>query len=389
MNCTQRSMAQGVTLIELMVALLIGTVLVLGLVEVFAASRTAYQLSEGLARVQENSRFAMDYLQRDLRMAGHYGCVNDQAHLQTTGALQSHFADSDTPVRFNFSIQGYEANGTAPGSEIDLSAPAAGWIPALPAYLAGLPSPGSDVIVLRYLAGAGVPVSSVVTTAGLTTVTVPPAKWSNFTSDGVTNPALFGLADCNYADIFQATTVSAGTGTITIKPTGLNTSDFTSDRYSASPAGQTMLYRAEAIAYYVADSTTAGKKSLWRIRFNSAPGAGALSPAAPEELVEGIENMQFLYGQDKSGDPTKLTGYMGSQTGANTLGTVLANWETVGLINVGLLSTSTNRAAALGATGAEEPSALSIKFKPPVPNDGFLRTPYESTIALRNRLYGQ
>src|SRR5690606_40813368 len=71
----------GVTLIELLVALAIGAVLMLGLVQVFAASRSAYQMSEGMARVQENSRFAMDFIQRDLRMAGHFGCSTDQAHM--------------------------------------------------------------------------------------------------------------------------------------------------------------------------------------------------------------------------------------------------------------------------------------------------------------------
>jgi type IV pilus assembly protein PilW len=86
----------GLSLIEIMIALAIGSLLILGLVQVFAASRTAYQLSEGMARTQENARFAMDYLQRDIRMAGHYGCVNDQSHLQTPGALVSHFTPAAT-----------------------------------------------------------------------------------------------------------------------------------------------------------------------------------------------------------------------------------------------------------------------------------------------------
>ncbi len=55
-----RQTMSGLSLIELMIALTIGLIIMLGVVQVFAASRTAYQLSEGLARVQENSRFAMD-----------------------------------------------------------------------------------------------------------------------------------------------------------------------------------------------------------------------------------------------------------------------------------------------------------------------------------------
>ena len=48
----------GLSMVELMIALTIGVIVMLGVVQVFAASRAAYQLSDGLARVQENSRFA-------------------------------------------------------------------------------------------------------------------------------------------------------------------------------------------------------------------------------------------------------------------------------------------------------------------------------------------
>src|SRR5687767_3800735 len=38
----------GMSLIELMIAMLIGMVLILGVVQIFGASRSAYQLSEGM-----------------------------------------------------------------------------------------------------------------------------------------------------------------------------------------------------------------------------------------------------------------------------------------------------------------------------------------------------
>ncbi len=76
----------GLSLIELMIAMVIGLVLILGLVQVFGASRQAYQLSQGIARNQENGRFAVDFLSRDLRMAGHTGCVNDQQLLTANAA---------------------------------------------------------------------------------------------------------------------------------------------------------------------------------------------------------------------------------------------------------------------------------------------------------------
>mgnify|MGYP001940377819 FL=1 len=81
MVMNRRAAMAGLSLVELMVALVISLVLMLGVVQVFIASQTASRLSEGASRVQENARFALDFLERDIRMAGHMGCVNDQAHV--------------------------------------------------------------------------------------------------------------------------------------------------------------------------------------------------------------------------------------------------------------------------------------------------------------------
>ena len=75
---TMRSLLnRGLSLVELMVALAIGLLLLLGLVEIFGASRAAFSSAEGSARIQENSRFALEFLRRDARMAGHMGCLNE------------------------------------------------------------------------------------------------------------------------------------------------------------------------------------------------------------------------------------------------------------------------------------------------------------------------
>ncbi len=378
-----RRSIRGLSLIELMIALVLGSILILGLAQVFAASRASYALSEGLSRVQENGRFAVDYLQRDLRMVGHFGCANDQFRLQKTGFLNSHLAASG-PLDFVRSIQGYEATGTGPAATVVLPTDAqiespGSWAgnPALPAFISGAnpkPLPGSDVLVVRFLSGEGVPVTSV----NPTSVSVDPAKWVVLTQSGITNPALFGVADCTYADVFQATTVSAGT--ITATHTALNTSavDFAS-RYSASPAGQTMLYRAEAVAYYVA-AGAGGGPSLWRLRFHSIPGGAVVSDS--EELIEGIENLQLIYGRDQ-GAVTALTGNVGMQDTADVLGTSEEEWRRVGQIRIGLLARSPDRSAA--AAAQISPRVLGTTLAPPA--DARYRAVYETTVALRNRLY--
>lgn len=384
-----RKRVQGLSLIELMIAILIGLFLLIGVIQVFAAARTAYQLSSGLARAQENGRFAVDYLQRDIRLTGHFGCINDQARLQTAGNLNSHLSTAtDDRLNFAVSLQGYEANDTAPEDSMTIGAPTAGWSPALPTYLSSLspaPQAGSDIVVLRFLASEGVPV----TTVAAGELTVDPTKWAVLTNDGVANPTLFGVGDCTYADVFQGASVNPGTGAITVSASGLNatTADFVS-RYTASPAGQTTLYRAESMVYYVGTRDGAAGPSLYRVRFGSAAGGGgALVTSQPEEIVEGIENMQVVYGQDQ-GTVTTLTGNVTTFNTAEVLGTTETEWRRVGQVQVGLLARSPDPAAAaeVDPANATNRRILGTLYTPPA--DARFRTTYESSIALRNRLYG-
>ena len=63
----------GMTLIELMVALAIGAFLMIGAVTVFMQGRTTFRITETVARLQENGRFAIDRLEADVRMSHYWG----------------------------------------------------------------------------------------------------------------------------------------------------------------------------------------------------------------------------------------------------------------------------------------------------------------------------
>ena len=68
--------ARGFSLIELMVAMVIGIVLIAGAAQVYVDSHVAYQANETTARLQENARYAMSVLEPDIRMAGYWGLTN-------------------------------------------------------------------------------------------------------------------------------------------------------------------------------------------------------------------------------------------------------------------------------------------------------------------------
>ncbi len=64
---------KGLTLIELMLAMVIGVFLLMGTLTVFTQSRANFRVSDSIARLQENARFALDTIEPDLRLARFWG----------------------------------------------------------------------------------------------------------------------------------------------------------------------------------------------------------------------------------------------------------------------------------------------------------------------------
>ncbi len=60
----------GLTLVELMVAMVLGLLLTAAVIQVFAGSRSSNTVQGGMSRLQENARFALDALGRDIANAG-------------------------------------------------------------------------------------------------------------------------------------------------------------------------------------------------------------------------------------------------------------------------------------------------------------------------------
>ncbi|QIM51342.1 prepilin-type N-terminal cleavage/methylation domain-containing protein [Hydrogenophaga crocea] len=78
-----RQHARGFSLIELMVALVLGLVIVGGVVSLFVNNQQAARTNEGLGRLQENARTAFELLAREIRQVGGNPC----GAVTTTNAL--------------------------------------------------------------------------------------------------------------------------------------------------------------------------------------------------------------------------------------------------------------------------------------------------------------
>lgn len=75
LQITVRGRSQsGFSLIELMVALLLGLVLISGVINIFISNQQAFRTNENLARLQENARISFELTARELRQAGGNPC---------------------------------------------------------------------------------------------------------------------------------------------------------------------------------------------------------------------------------------------------------------------------------------------------------------------------
>lgn len=73
MKGSPRSM-RGLSLIELMVALILGLLVVAAAIGIFLSNRQAYRATESVGRIQENARMAFELMARDVREAGGNAC---------------------------------------------------------------------------------------------------------------------------------------------------------------------------------------------------------------------------------------------------------------------------------------------------------------------------
>ncbi len=65
-----RATQPGFTLVEVMVAITLSLILIAGVIQVYISSKESFRVQNELARLQENQRIAIEFLQNDIRRAG-------------------------------------------------------------------------------------------------------------------------------------------------------------------------------------------------------------------------------------------------------------------------------------------------------------------------------
>ncbi|HET7921614.1 MAG TPA: PilW family protein [Gammaproteobacteria bacterium] len=387
----------GLSLVELMVALVIGLILTAGVISVYLTSKRSYSTDTGIAQVQENGRFVLGFMEPVVRMAGFQGCVPPRSATPVSAistvsmpavALYSYQASGAAATDpTSATVVGYDASGSDIGDNLTLAATqplssaASDWSPDVDAtvYAAikDYALTGSDILLVHAASADTVPVVDNPAGSGTydqsTGVYVAAADVAGFSAGD-----LAIISDCQKAALFQITGTSSGSGPLTMgdsstpgNDAGKIGSNWTS-KIGLYGQGSTVTV-AQTYIFFIGLSETDKMPALFRV---SLDGSGALN--TPEELVPNIENMQLVYGVDTDADQVPER-FVSADT-VNTAG----NWGRVVAVRIALISRSDDLTLPVAPPAAQDFDLDGTKVT--VPLDRRLRKEFVQTIALRNML---
>ncbi|MGH1537181.1 MAG: PilW family protein [Gammaproteobacteria bacterium] len=353
------SMQKGFSVIELMVALLLGLFLVSGVTAMYISSKQTYRMTDNLARIQESLRYSVEFISRDIRMAGYLPCrfppiVNNAV----TNGTSTWFLDF-----FNSGIRGYEGGSSTFPTEISSDVVA-----------------GSDAVAI--LKGGLYSMSVGLLDDSTNTFTVQ----GSFPSNEFQQGEIAIACDPRQASLFQIQNSSPGNsttdGTISFaNNTNIAPGNTTTAIGSYGDDAQITPY--EPVIYFVAPSTQDPTVNSLKKRYLQARLSGGNQTAVmwEEELIEGVESMQILYGLDINNDQIADR--------FETAATIAATeWLNVISVRLGLLMATGDEVVTQADTGTYNVAGTLISDSsiPAHGGDRRLRYVVNTTINLRNRV---
>jgi len=301
---------KGFSIVELMLALGLGLVVVTGIVQLFIGNSQTSALIAGQARLQENARFAFDFISRATRRAGYFGCSPEAQNIVRGLTGMAGVPPFDLVPEYDFTefIEGHESDGagnwTPPltflpgGTPGNTNFSPAGEID--PASLALATTP-SDVLVVRNLQEPGQTLTQTLQPLGDPVVTAPGGNPGFGIGDIVM------VADCEQGAVFRVTGLNIAGNTATVlhaagagffgnavnvnSPVGVV--PFTLSFLGRSYGPEAVVGAIQTTYFFVAPSTRADNQgnipdALWQ----------KVGSAGPVELIQGIDTMDILYGVD-------------------------------------------------------------------------------------------
>lgn len=347
----------GFTLVEMLVGVTLGLLLVTAAMMFLVSNKRHFIAQQEVSRLQENQRFAVQFLTTDIQGAGYRGCAGGR-----DGPLFNMLNNpTDLENDLATGIEGFDNLEAIP--------------PAGLVALGITPSVGTDVLVLRGPEGDSVGLttenSSTEVFAELRTQAAGACADDSDEINGVCSGDYLLIGDCKKARIFQAggITVAGSVATIghpaeTGSPPGNATATWGGT--SAPPDERfdtdSELVRYGTFIYFIADAPS-GEPALFRAT-NAEPA---------EELVEGVEDMQILYGENTDADASGSPDVFVTAAG-------VTDWEDVVTVRIEILLRGVEDGVAEGNPQYDFNGATVTAV------DRRLRSTVLLTASLRNRL---
>lgn len=326
----------GISLVEVLVALVISLFLLGGIVQVYVGNKVTFKFTNALAEVQENGRFALDLMSQDLRLANQWGCV------AFNPANTSNINDT--------------LPGTHPGYDADFHdflSPAV----TNPGAIAGTNNTGlngSDLLTIRGGKPGQTNVEGPFTAAAIQSLNVNPT--GTIAAGDIILVARCGefMLNMPEADILSVSSVDVSNPVQTV----INVAAPKSQQFE----NDATVIELQTVTYSIGLAASGnGETALFRQEFNGVV----------EELVEGVEEMQILYGIDSDNDQ-----FPNQYVTANNV----PNFNAVVSIRIMLLIHSIDDFVT------EAPQTYTFNGVQTTPADRRLRQVFTTTIALRNRI---
>lgn len=320
--------ASGFTLIELMIAMLLGLVVIAGVTSVFLAGQQSFRTNDSLAEVQDSSRVAFELMARDIREAGLTGC--NSANNRVTNVLANSPGNSAAPAwwaDWSNAVHGYDVSSS----------------PSDPALTGLNQVPGTDSIELLSSGDLSVTIASDVPGTGFTL--------NQPTSDVGIGDVIVACSP-DHAAIMQITgPTTSGTSTLQANyNTGAKVSPGNcsnnlgfpntactgnSPDYTFPPNSK--IAKLTGVDWYIG-TNPAGTTSLYRVNLNN--NAGTMGTQT-QEMVRNVTGMTITY----------LNPSLGGALGANfqKASVITANngWPGVTAVNVALTIASSFQRASV------------------------------------------
>lgn len=251
----------GFTLVELMIGVTVGLFLTAGILGLFVSNKRVYTDTERFARLQENGRFAIDFLSYDLRLVNFWGEVR-YFELQGDSTLGGVANDCSGSAAADGTGAGLWASVSSADSSLSCIDDAL--------VVDGIPG---DVLVIRY---------------------ANPVALSDSDNDGALN-ADDGLA------IGQPYILSnRQTGSLLSVRSSADYADVPGVAAGSEiPGGRAWEYRY--YLYYIRDNGDDAPPTLARKRLEWDSGNSRMT-LVTEDLIEGAEGLRVLFGADTDAD---------------------------------------------------------------------------------------